>query len=86
MRTPRPLLDGIPKYKIFPENPISCGAEASRFEIGSDNPCSRQLSGIAQSIQPFIPDERNLTQILDPNTRAHSHSTSRSPCRTLGVL
>ena len=60
--------------------------QQSQTEIGSDNPCSRQLSGIAQSIQPFIPDERNLTQILDPSTRAHSHRTSRSPCRTFGVL
>ena len=44
MRTPGSL-DGIPKYKIFPEIPISCGAEVSRFEIGGDKPCSRHLSG-----------------------------------------
>ena len=41
---------------------------------------------ICARIQRFIPDEPDLTQILDSNTGAHSHSTRRSPCRTLGVF
>src|SRR6266481_1954130 len=44
------------------------------------------VAEVLVSVQDAIRYLAQGPQILDPNTGAHSHSTSRSPCRTLGVL
>ena len=44
------------------------------------------VAEVLVSVQDAIRYLAQEPQILDPNTGAHSHSTSRLPCRTLGVL